>query len=123
MLRTTNKLVTEGLRIHILESFAETAEYERDHGNVNATPLSCLQHQIDSMRYGNRSVHATALDYVEGGSLLVYYGEAREFLKDLLQETALEAGRDDEKVWKLYCYLVAREMSNLYTLAGEGITA
>lgn len=116
MLRTTNKEVLQQLRIDVLEYFAETAGYERDNGNPTATPLSCLVSQIDYMRHNNRSIYQTALDWVEGGSALVYYDEQREYLKTLLQETDEEAQRfSDTQVFKKYCHLVARTMAQLYT--------
>lgn len=116
MLRTSNKSVIQQLRIDVLENFAESAGYERDNGNPTATPLSCLVSQIDYMRYGNRSIYATALDYVEGGSFLVYYTECREYLKELLQESDAEADRfTDDQVWRKYCHLMARTMSQLYS--------
>lgn len=116
MLRTTNKEVIQQLKIDVLEYFAETAGYERDNGNETATPLSCLVSQIDYMRYGNRSIYSTALDWVEGGSALIYYDEQRDYLKELLQETESEAQRfSDTQVFKKYCHLVARTMANLYT--------
>ena len=116
MLRTTNKLVDQALRIHVLEYFAETAGYERDNGNPTATPISCLVSQIDYMRYGNRSIYATAIDWVEGGSALIYYTEQRDFLKELLQESDSEAEQfSDTQVFKKYCHLVARTMAQLYS--------
>lgn len=116
MLRTTNKSVINQLRIDVLEYFAETAEYERDNGNPNATPLSCLISQIDYMRYGSRSIYQTALDWVEGGSALVYYDEQRAYLANLLQESETEAQRfSDTQVFKKYCHLIARTMSQLYS--------
>lgn len=116
MLRTTNKKVDQALRIHVLENFAETAGYERDNGNPTATPLSCLVSQIDYMRHGDRSIYATALDWVEGGSALVYYGEQREFLAEVLEQTDDDHAKfSDERVFKLYCHLVARTMAKLYT--------
>jgi hypothetical protein len=116
MLRTTNKTVDQTLRIQVLEYFAETAGYERDNGNPTATPISCLVSQIDYMRYGNRSIYQTALDWVEGGSALVYYDEQREFLRNLLNQTESEALQfSDDKVFKLYCHLMARTMAKLYT--------
>ena len=116
MLRTNNYKVKQALRIHVLEHFAETAGYERDNGNPTATPLSCLVSQIDYMRYGNRSIYQTALDWVEGGSALVYYGEQREFLEELLEQTEVDSNRySDDKVWRRYCHLIARTMANLYT--------
>ena len=116
MLRSTKKSVIQQLKIDVLEYFAEAAEYERDNGNPTATPLSCLVSQIDYMRYGNRSIYQTALDWVEGGSALVYYDEQREYLKNLLEESDEDAQRfSDQQVFKKYCHLIARTMAQLYT--------
>ena len=116
MLRTTNKKVKEELGFHVLEYFEETANYEKANGNPKATALSCLVEQIDAMRYGGRTIYQTALDWVEGGSALIYYGEQRDFLRELLEETEEEAERfSDNQVFKKYCHLVARTMANLYT--------
>jgi hypothetical protein len=115
MLRTTNKSVINQLKIDVLENFAETAEWERDNGDETATPLSCLVSQIDYMRYGNRSIYATALDYAEGGSMLIYYDEQRDYLKNLLEETTEDSQRfSDDQVFKKYCHLMARTMAQLY---------
>ena len=115
MLRTNNKQVIQQLKIDVLEYFAEAAGYERDNGNETATPLSELVAQIDYMRYGNRSVYDTALDWVQGGSALIYYDEQREYLKDLLQQTDDEANKySDTAVFKKYCHLVARAINALY---------
>ena len=118
MLRTTNKKVDQALRIHVLEHFAETAEYERDNNNPNATPLSCLVEQINYMRHNGQSIYRTALDWVEGGSALIYYDEQRAFLEELLENTKEESKRfSDNNVFKKYCHLVARTMAKLYTEA------
>ena len=116
MLRTTNKIVQERLRVHVLENFAEAAEHQRDNGNPKATPLSCLVEQIDYMRHGNRSIYQTGIDYAEGGSMLVYYQEQRDFLREILKQTKAEADKfSDDKVFKLYCHLVAKTIAKLYT--------
>jgi hypothetical protein len=109
MLRTTNRKVIEKLNNHVLEEFKE---HDTSKGAIDN-----LISQIDYMRYNNRSVYQTALDYVEGGSLLIYYGEQREFLAELLDETPVEAMQySDDKVFKLYCHLVARTISKLYEM-------
>lgn len=109
MLRTTNKIVKQKLTAHVLDNF-----WPANYGG-GTVGLQNLKDQIDAMRYGGRSIYQTALDYVEGGSYLVYYGDCRQFLKELLQETDEEANRyDDDRVWRLYCHLVARTMANLY---------
>lgn len=114
MLRTTNKLVIEKLREHILENFQP-----ENYGN-DQPALQNLRDQIHAMAYGGRSIYQIGLDYVEGGSLLVYYTSQREFLRRLLDETQEEADRySDDKVFKLYCHLVAREIAKLYEMGAK----
>ena len=109
MLRTTTKKVTTQLQDHVLDNFTP------DNYGAGTVTLQNLVEQLDAMRYGNHSVYHTALEYVEGGSLLVYYNDVRKFLKDLLEETEEEASQyTNDKSWHLYCHLVARTMSNLY---------
>jgi len=121
MLRTTNKQVTERLRIDVLDNFCESAEYKNEHEKRYSMgtykpygPLEMLIEQIDAMQYGGRSVYQTALDYVEGGSYLVYYQDVQEYLKGLLQWQAGDPEYSDDKAWRLYCHLIARTMSKLY---------
>jgi hypothetical protein len=120
-MRTTAKPVIEALQVHILDEFEETAEY----ANANSsdeyklthepyTALNMLKQQITAMEYGNRGTYKTALDWVEGGSALIGYDEQREFLANLLEETPEEAQRfSDDKVFRKYCHLVAREITKL----------
>ena len=118
MKRTNDKTVIEALRIHILENFAETAGYERDNGNPTATPIDCLVSQIDYMRLPRETVYETAVHYVEGGSLLVYYAEQREFLEELLDQTDSDSEKySDERVFNTYVHLCARTMNTLYNEA------
>lgn len=113
MLRTTNKTVKTALVGHVMANFLPI-NYGSDPETTDA--LGNLREQIDAMRHEGRSVYQTALDYVEGGSLLVYYGDCRDFLQMILEQTDEEAARfSDEKVWRLYCHLIARTISNLYT--------
>lgn len=113
MLRTTNKTVKTALVGHVMANFLPI-NYGSDPETTDA--LGNLREQIDAMRHEGRSVYQTALDYVEGGSLLVYYGDCRDFLQMILEQTDEEAARfSDEKVWRLYCHLIARTMANLYT--------
>lgn len=113
MLRTTNKSVKTALTAHVLANFLPI-NYGSDPETTDA--LGNLREQIDAMQHGTRSIYATALDYVEGGSFLVYYGDAREFLKLILEQSDEESQRfSDEKVWRLYCHLIARTMAQLYT--------
>lgn len=113
MLRTTNKTVKTALVGHVMANFLPI-NYGSDPETTDA--LGNLREQIDAMRHEGRSVYQTALDYVEGGSFLVYYGDCRDFLKMILEQSDDEANRySDEKVWRLYCHLIARTMANLYT--------
>lgn len=109
MLRTTNKVVKQRLVAHVLDNF-----WPKNYG-AGTVGLQNLKDQLDSMRYNNRSIYQTALDYVEGGSYLVYYYDQRAFLQKLLEETDAEAAQySDDKVFRLYCHLIARTMANLY---------
>jgi hypothetical protein len=109
MLRTTNKQVKLDLIAHVMDNF-----WPKNYGG-GTVGLQNLVEQIDAMRHNDRSTYQTALDYVEGGSLLIYYGDARDFLRKLLQETKEEADRfSDDKVWHLYCHLCARTIANCY---------
>ena len=113
MLRTTNKAVKTALVGHVMANFLPI-NYGSDPETTDA--LGNLREQIDAMRHEGRSVYQTALDYVEGGSLLVYYGDCRDFLQMILEQTAEESARySDEKVWRLYCHLIARTIAKLYT--------
>lgn len=113
MLRTTNKTVKTALTAHVLANFLPV-NYGSDPETTDA--LGNLREQIDAMQRNGRSIYATALDYVEGGSFLIYYGDARDFLKLILEQSDEEAQRfSDDKVFRLYCHLIARTMANLYT--------
>lgn len=109
MLRTNNKVVKNKLVQDVLDNF-----WPKNYGG-GTVGLQNLKDQLDAMRYNNRSIYQTALDYVEGGGYLVYHYDCREYLKNLLQETDEEAARfSDAKVWSLYCNLIARTMESLY---------
>lgn len=110
MLRTTNKVVIRRLEAHVLDNF-----WPKNYGG-GTVGLQNLKDQLDAMQYGDRSIYQTAIDYAEGGSYLIYYGDCRQFLQKTLEQTPEEASRfSDDKVWKLYCHLVARTMAQLYT--------
>lgn len=112
MLRTTNHKVKTALVGHVMANFLPI-NYGSDPETTDA--LGNLREQIDAMRYNNRSIYQTALDYVEGGPLLVYYGDQRDFLQMILEQTDEEARKySDDKVFKLYCHLIARTMAQLY---------
>lgn len=109
MLRTNNKQVKFDLDAHVLENF-----WPKNYGG-GTVGLQNLVDQIDAMRHNDRTIYQTAIDYVEGGSYLVYYYDVKDFLQKLLKETDEERARySDEKAWHLYCHLVARHISQLY---------
>jgi hypothetical protein len=108
MLRTNSKLVQDRLKEHVLENF-EPESYG------GGETLQNLKDQLNSMQYAQRSIYQTAIDYVEGGSYLVYYGDVRNFLYKLLEESGeYHKKYSDEQVWRLYCHLIARTMTDLY---------
>ena len=121
MLRTTNKIVRERLASHVLEQFEERARDELGDNylknrNIHKEAVRLLREQMDAMQYGGQSIYQTGINYAEGGSLLVYYYDQRNFLRDLLEQTQEEADKySDYKVFKLYCHLVARTIARLYT--------
>jgi hypothetical protein len=110
MLRTTNKVVRERLAAHVLDNFEP-----ENYGN-EATALENLREQLDAMQWGGRSIYQTGIDYAESGGILAYYYDCRKFLREVMEQTETEAARySDEKVWRLYCHLVARTLAKLYT--------
>ena len=107
-MRTTAKPVIEALQAHILEQF-NSYHYE---SNGTMTELDNLKAQIKAMRYGERTTYQTALDWVEGGGALIYHTDVKEFLNNLgINPTHQEYS--DDKSWRLYCHLVAREITKL----------
>lgn len=103
------KAIKQRLTAHVLENFWP------DNYRAGTVGLQNLKDQIDSMRYNDRSIYQTALDYVEGGSYLVYHDDVREFLRDLLHQTPEYSDSfSTDKVWRLYCHLIARTMAQLY---------
>lgn len=119
-MRTTAKPVVEALQANILERFEESAEYADEHDiqyspsgdEIPHTPLDMLVDQISHMEYNNRGTYKTALDWVEGGGALIYHGEVKDFLNSLgINPTNQEY--TDDKSWRLYCHLVAREITKL----------
>jgi hypothetical protein len=109
-MRTTNKLVIEKLQQHIIDEFEHRA---LEDGDQLLTAEGALFEQLYHMRYGTRTIYQTALDWVEGGGLLIYHGDVKDFLNSLgINPTHQEYS--DDKSWHLYCHLVAREMTKLY---------
>lgn len=109
MLRTTKKTVIRELEDHVLKNFWP------DNYGEGTVGLQNLKDQIDHMRLPGQSIYQTGINYAEGGSLLVYYYDQRKFLAELLEETPEESEKySDDQVFKLYCHLVARTISQLY---------
>lgn len=114
MLRTNSKLFKQRIQAHILEHFSP-----ENYDSTTSDPLANLRDQINSMQYGNKTPYQLALDYMEGGGMLVYYGDARDFLQKMLEQTDEQAAKyDNETVWATYCHIMARGMAHLYN---EGI--
>lgn len=115
-MRTTAKPVVEAIRKHIMDEFERQAvdnTYYKEPDEPEQTAIEMLVGQIDYMKHNDRTTYQTAIDWVEGGSLLIYHYEVKDFLNDLgINPTGKEYS--DEKSWKLYCHLVAREMTKLY---------
>lgn len=108
-MRTTAKPVVEKVQNHIIEYFQERA---LDEYAPQEKWRDFLNEQIHYMQHSGRTIYQTALDFVEGGSLLIYHTEVKEFLNDLgINPTGKEYS--DDKSWRLYCHLVAREITKL----------
>lgn len=110
MINTDSKLFRQRLRAHILEHFSP-----ENYDSTTSDPLANLRGQLDSMRYNNKSTDQLALEYMEGGGMLVYFGDARDFLQKMLEQTDEQAAKyDNDTVWVTYCHTMAREMAHLY---------
>jgi len=110
MLRSNNKQVIRRLEAAVLDNF-----WPANYGG-GTVGLQNLKDQIDAMRYNNRTIYQTCLDYVEGGGYLVYFYDCRKFLQETLEQTDEQAAvYSDDKVWRTYCHLMARTMAQLYT--------
>lgn len=114
MLRTNSKQVIRQLEQDVLDNF-----WPKNYGG-GTVGLQNLVDQIDAMRYNDRTIYQTALDYVEGGGYLVYYYDCRAYLQKLLKQSGDQAAvYSDEKVWKTYCHLMARTIAQLYDCRQE----
>lgn len=86
-----------------------------NYDSTTSDPLENLRVQLDSMRYNNKTTDQLALEYMEGGGMLVYYGDARDFLQKMLEQTDEQAAKyNNDTVWATYCHTMAREMAHLY---------
>lgn len=111
MLRTNSKLFKQRIQEYVLEHFSP-----ENYDSESTDQLTNLRGQLDSMQHDNRTPYQLALDYMQGGGMLVYFGDARDFLQKMLEQTDEQAAKyDNETVWRKYCHTMAREMANLYT--------
>lgn len=100
MLKTNAKKVREAVRAHMLDHF----------DNDQAAMIR------DAKSAGGWS------EAVQAGCFCCYYYQAREFLREALQETQEEADRyDDEKVWNLYKALIVMEGQKMERSAAKCI--
>jgi hypothetical protein len=106
MMRTTNKEVVQKLREHILEYFSQDFGWDTDNRIDN------LKEQVSAMQWSGESDYATGVRIAEGGTMLVYYDETKDFLNSLGINPENKEYRDSES-WSLYLHLVGREISNL----------
>ena len=111
MLHSNSKLVKARIQAHILDNFAP-----ENYDSESSDPIANLRDQIIAMNYGNKTPYQTALDYMEGGGILIYYNDVRDFLQATFEQTNEQANKyDDAIVWRTYCHLCALQMAHLYT--------
>lgn len=114
MISTNSKLFKQRIQAHILEHFSP-----ENYDSESTDPLANLREQMDAMQYGNKTTDQVALEYMEGGGMLVYFCDARDFLQKTLEQTDEQAAKyDNDTVWVTYCHTMAREMAHLYN---EGV--
>lgn len=106
-MRTTNKIVIQKLHDHIADYFKKSAGWDTDDWKSN------LKEQVNAMRYGNRSDYQIGIDIAEGGTFLVYYVDVDMFIKSLELSAPQGAIYSDDKTWRLYCHLLAREIAKI----------
>lgn len=71
--------------------------------------MNVLVKTIDANRYWNRTVKEACYEIVQGGSLLVYYGQVNEFLRELGCDS-----NDDYINWEVYKKIVVERMYRMY---------
>lgn len=100
MLKTNNKKVNESFQEHVLEYFSK---YD-------------LKNEVENLKgWGGISTDAQACKkIVEGGGLLCYISDCRDFIQYALEESKDEADSySEERVWSLYVTLTTRAMTKL----------
>lgn len=94
MLKTNSKVVKERIREHILDTYS----------------VFDLRVRVDDYAYIGTDFEV-AQHLVQIGDFLTYIPQARNFLKEVLEETDEEANKySADKVWDLYKLLLAREI-------------
>ena len=107
MLKTNSKQVKEALKAHVLEHFT------KDYGWDSDDTIANLKDQMKAFDY-LPTAYAGGVEMAQGGTFLVYYGEQREFLENLLEQTEDESNKySNDKVFKTYVHLVARQIAEL----------
>ncbi len=96
MANVTTKERTKIIEDHIMECFDD---------DVNA-----LIGTINANIYGNRTVRQACYEVVQGGCLLVYYGQVNDFL----EESGCKLSANDETNWSMYKKLVVNRMEKMY---------
>ncbi len=105
-LRTNSIQVITLLRAHILSHFGRDCGWDTDDAVAN------LSDQIKHMTYpGHNNVQA-AHDLVMGGTFLIYYADAADFLDSLGINAAGKAYKEEDS-WDLYVHLLTREIMQM----------
>ena len=104
-MRTTQREVVEKIQDHILESFS------KDNGWDHEDPKRNVENQIKYMQRDGETVYKTARNYVEGGAMLVYYGDVIDWLKTLNLDESRQYS--EQESWELYVHLLAREITKM----------
>ncbi len=104
--KSTRKEVKNKIQQHILEHFTKDYGYEGDQEDAFVS-------QMDYMRERNENTWQTGKRFAEGGSLLVYTEDMRNFLDDL-KINPKGKKFSDEKVFQTYTNLIGREAEDLY---------
>lgn len=96
-MRTNTNIVRKKIQKHIKEYYTKKE----------------LKEQIDHMRHGSKTVYNLGIDMVQGGSFLIYYEEVKDFLNGLgINPNNKEY--ENEESWKLYCRLIATNITKIY---------
>lgn len=72
--------------------------------------VNTLIETIKANMYGNRSIKQACYEVIQGGCLLVYYGEVNDFLEEL----GCKLSSNNETNWSMYKKLVVNRMEKMY---------